>query len=635
MKNILLLAIVSLLTFNTFAQSPDLFSYQAVVRDNAGNVVVNQVVSVRFSILQTTATGSAQYVETHSPTTDANGLVSLMIGGGTVTSGTFLGIDWATDKYFLKVELDPAGGSSYSNMGTTQLISVPYAKHAETAMRSINDFDTDSTNELQALRKSGDTIFLSNGGFVELPNNLDNDSANELQTLSISNDTIFLSNGGFAIIPDSSLLGVRKGGSGLGLGGSLKLNQFDNDFDGLVRIGDQVDIYETHADGQKNVFISGYANAGQKIGTTVVTNTRGPFLAKLDSNGALQWVQSSSLSYARISFVVDNSGNSYMALTGAASSVDWNGTTYNFTITDQKGVILKLSPTGSVLWNSGWGVGGFLNDRIQLAVTNSSELLFSTAFSGVSAVGNTTVTFKNGRNFGLFKISSSGASASLVDSCENAVPREIAVDNSGNYYALTFMFGGTSSSRQFKTRNITTSGRTILLKYNSSASITNFSSDIPFQDRNGTNSLLKHDGTSLYVGGVGFGSGGYPFVLKMNSTLNITDTAILETVSDGFMWSLALKSNGEVVTGNQTEGPYLVNDESFAPLSSTGKYAALMAKYSNALQITDHKLLKLFNQVEGFRVTSSGNTAFCFATIPGNFYNKGTKYTPGVYLFKE
>ncbi len=133
MKNTLLLTIISLLTFSTFAQSPDLFSYQAVVRDNAGNVVASSAVSLRFSILQTTATGTAQYVETHNPTTDANGLVSIMIGGGTVSSGTFASIDWANDKYFLKVELDPTGGSSFSNMGITQLISVPYAKHAQTA----------------------------------------------------------------------------------------------------------------------------------------------------------------------------------------------------------------------------------------------------------------------------------------------------------------------------------------------------------------------------------------------------------------------------------------------------------------------------------------------------------------------
>ena len=88
---------------------------------------------MKVSILKGSATGTAVYVETHKPTTNANGLVSVSIGGGTVVSGAFADIDWANGLYFIKTETDPAGGTSYSITGISQLLSVPYALHAKIA----------------------------------------------------------------------------------------------------------------------------------------------------------------------------------------------------------------------------------------------------------------------------------------------------------------------------------------------------------------------------------------------------------------------------------------------------------------------------------------------------------------------
>ena len=112
------------------AQAPNKMSYQAVIRNSSNALVTNSAVGMRISILQTSATGTAVYVETQNSTTNANGLASLEIGGGTVLSGNFANINWANGPYFIKTETDPTGGTSYTITGTSQLLSVPYALYA-------------------------------------------------------------------------------------------------------------------------------------------------------------------------------------------------------------------------------------------------------------------------------------------------------------------------------------------------------------------------------------------------------------------------------------------------------------------------------------------------------------------------
>jgi hypothetical protein len=119
------------------AQAPQKMSYQAVIRDNSNTLVTNQLVGMRISILQGSANGSASYTETQTPTTNANGLVSLEVGAGTVVSGTFAAINWTNGPYFIKTETDPAGGTNYTISGTSQLLSVPYAMYAANSGSSI------------------------------------------------------------------------------------------------------------------------------------------------------------------------------------------------------------------------------------------------------------------------------------------------------------------------------------------------------------------------------------------------------------------------------------------------------------------------------------------------------------------
>jgi type VI protein secretion system component Hcp len=114
--------------------APEQISYQAVVRDDNNATVANQVVGMQISVLQTTANGTAVYVETQTPTTNANGLLSIYIGAGSAVTATFSVIDWSSGPYFIKIEIDPSGNNgNYTITGTTQLVSVPYALYAKTA----------------------------------------------------------------------------------------------------------------------------------------------------------------------------------------------------------------------------------------------------------------------------------------------------------------------------------------------------------------------------------------------------------------------------------------------------------------------------------------------------------------------
>ena len=158
-KMILTALLFLIMTGITTAQAPQGIPYQAVARDNGGNLISNQNISVRFNIHNGAIAGPVVYSETHSVSTNALGLFTLNVGEGTPVSGTFPAISWGSGSKFLQVELDPAGGSSYTSMGTTQMMSVPYALHAGTAA-SFNETDpqVSSTTSNQVPKWNGSTL---------------------------------------------------------------------------------------------------------------------------------------------------------------------------------------------------------------------------------------------------------------------------------------------------------------------------------------------------------------------------------------------------------------------------------------------------------------------------------------------
>ena len=123
-----------LLTLVVNAQTPpNAFNYSAVARNAAGQPIATTTIGIQITILKTSPTGVSQYSENHFVNTDAFGLFNLVIGAGAAQSGSMTTIVWNNDNYYLKVGMDATGGTNFLIMGTTQLLSVPYALHAKTA----------------------------------------------------------------------------------------------------------------------------------------------------------------------------------------------------------------------------------------------------------------------------------------------------------------------------------------------------------------------------------------------------------------------------------------------------------------------------------------------------------------------
>lgn len=154
------------------AQVPQAFSYQTIAFNASGAPIANGNVALKISILENSATGTVLYTETHNKTTNSKGLVNLNIGQGTATTGTFGGINWGTNTKFVKVEMDPAGGSNYTNVGVNQLMSMPYSQVSKTVVTGAGQGII-----LTSPNGTAYTLGVSDSGTLSLPTTSSSSSA--------------------------------------------------------------------------------------------------------------------------------------------------------------------------------------------------------------------------------------------------------------------------------------------------------------------------------------------------------------------------------------------------------------------------------------------------------------------------
>ncbi|MCT2408584.1 collagen-like protein [Chryseobacterium antibioticum] len=209
MKKILLTLGIMLGLFMGHAQAPEKMSYQAVMRNGTGQLLTNQSIAVKVSVLQGSPAGTLVYSERLTGSTNANGLISMEIGTGTVLSGTFSTINWPSGSYYLKTETDPAGGTNYTIAGTSQLLSVPYAMYAKSAGGTGGTFAIPYTNTVN----NASTLFslVNDGDGTPL------EGVNNTASSSIASVRGIVSNvapGGFS----SGVRGINNGTGGLGIG---------------------------------------------------------------------------------------------------------------------------------------------------------------------------------------------------------------------------------------------------------------------------------------------------------------------------------------------------------------------------------------------------------------------------------
>ncbi len=283
MKKLFTILSALLITAPIWAQSPEKMSYQSVIRNASDQLVTNQDMGMQISILQGSSSGTSVYVETHSSSSNANGLVTIEIGTG-ATSDDFAAIDWENGPYFLKTETDPteAGGTNYTITGTSQLLSVPYALYAKTAGTA----DYNNLTNLPVLNIANwDNAYSwddhSTAGYLTFE--IDGSITNEIQALSISNDTVYLSNGGFVKLPtdiikdadsdtkiqveknaDEDIIRFDLGGTEKWLMTGNRLEPMNSGYS--IMIGDSAGFYSNPVTANYNTFIGYQAGMGNTTG---------------------------------------------------------------------------------------------------------------------------------------------------------------------------------------------------------------------------------------------------------------------------------------------------------------------------------------------------------------------------------
>ncbi len=153
MKKIILFLLGICMMTNLLAQAPQGIPYQSIIRNGSGNLLLNQSVQIRFTIHDSTMSGNIVYQETHAITTSAAGMLILTIGQGTPVIGNFSTVNWGSGAKFMQVELDASGGTIYVDLGTQQMMSVPFALYSN------------STGEVKQKGSSPQTLLFTTDGF--------------------------------------------------------------------------------------------------------------------------------------------------------------------------------------------------------------------------------------------------------------------------------------------------------------------------------------------------------------------------------------------------------------------------------------------------------------------------------------
>ncbi len=195
MNRFTLTLILLFLSLVVIAQAPLAFNYQGIARDGQGNIYSNRQISLEISLARGFEAGPVDFAEEQFVTTNEFGLFTVQIGRGDPVLGNLDAIEWGNNQYYINLGFDPNGGRDFTNLGTTQLLSVPYAMHARTAANAAGGSGDDD----QLLDLNGSILSIENGNSVDL-----GAIAGVNQTLSIEGDQLSISDGNSVMLPTSS-----------------------------------------------------------------------------------------------------------------------------------------------------------------------------------------------------------------------------------------------------------------------------------------------------------------------------------------------------------------------------------------------------------------------------------------------
>jgi hypothetical protein len=454
------------------AQSPQKFNYQGVARQASGQVIPDQAISIRASILDGSPSGLSQYVEQHTATTNQLGLFTASIGGGTVLTGSFANITWGGGDKYLKIEIDPAGGSNYSLTGVFQLLSVPYSLQSRNAEQIQGNpvsptppldgqvllwdenagewISADAAQSLVYTAGAGININASNvisntapdqtvtitgqgvttvsGSYpnftVNTPAPADNSPTNEIQILSLSGNTLNLSNGGGSVTLNNGT--NYNAGAGIDISGNVISNTGDlsntNEIQTLSLSGSNLSLT-----GGGSVILPD-ASATNEIQTISLTgsnlslsNGGGSVTLPAEADGSVtNELQTLSLSGADLT--LSNGGGTVTLPTGttytAGNGIDISGNVISNTGDDDDSAtneIQTLSIAGNTITLSNGGtvnlpaeVDGSVTNELQTLSLSGADLTLSNGGGTVTLPTGTTYTAGNGIDISGNVISNTG-----------------------------------------------------------------------------------------------------------------------------------------------------------------------------------------------------------------------------------
>jgi hypothetical protein len=350
--------ILAFIQFSIAQYIPEGFNYQAVVRNTNGDLVTNTQVTLEIVLKEGSSNGTAIFAEKHTKTTNAQGIVQLILGQGNVTQGNFSNIDWSSAAKYISIAVDIDGNNVFTDLGSSQLLSVPYALYAKNAGNggsgttytagsginingnTISATDASTTNELQTLSIAGDQISISNGNTITLPPN----SGTDAQTLSLSGSQLTISNGNTVTLPTGT---TYTAGSGINIAGNTIIatdNSATNEIQSLTLTGAQLAI-------------SGSNAVTLPTGTTYTAgsgiNINGNTISATD-NSTTNEIQSLTLVGSQLAISGSNAVNLPTGTTyTAGSGININGNTISATDNSATNEIQSLTLVGSQLAISG------------------------------------------------------------------------------------------------------------------------------------------------------------------------------------------------------------------------------------------------------------------------------------------
>jgi len=539
MKNIFSAMALTLLTTAALAQSPQKLNYQGVARNASGQALASQNMKLRLTVHDLTATGTTLYQETHSVTTNGYGLYNVAVGNGTVVSGTFNTIDWATGDKYLQVEIDPNGGTTFADAGTTQLLSVPYAlytKMADSARGAKNAALADSARAARLTLPYSD-VAANSLPLIKLENTADGPAYEGVNSSTTANVTAVrgiissTSPGGFS----SAVRGINNGTGGLGIGvyGSQAGSGWGVYGTAAAGIGvygnASTNGYGVYGNSASGTGVYGVSNNGGAAAFAITNNANSSNAMEVYTTGAGKAINATSVAGSAVAanssagkagdFINNTAANASTVLT---SSTTGTGSAISGTITNtaNSSAVATLTSNGT-----GRGLAITLSSAsnssraIDVAQSGTGPGVFATA--GGNAIWGITPTVSSAAVIGdntlgesVVGRSNNGIAGAVVgrnDGAGGYGVRGFVTNTSGGIGVLgqSGISGGTGSAGRFENTNSTNTSDALQVSSNAAGANGLYSNVVGSSSKAAVYGISTGTGTNGIIGEANTGSGAY------------------------------------------------------------------------------------------------------------------------------